>query len=270
MRDVLELFRYFVDKRYSTIGGTLVYFFIMSVTPFLFWLTLIVGNVSLEQIMSNELFSAVEPLISYLNESATSATSGAGIILIITSLWSSTSFFYHLRKSGEIIYDFSGSRGGVKLRIRSAGVVFLTIIIVAGAAATPVFGSGVLKNIMPEVLAEIISLVFLILFAFFIAYLLNVFACPYRLSFEDTVGGVTFTVLLWIVFASAFTVYLKYANPQKLYGAVAAVIVFMLWCYLMMNSLVIGIIYNRKYSGKLEGNALINKNPTAKRWVWEA
>ena len=58
--------------------------------------------------------------------------------------------------------------------------------------------------------------------------------------------GVFLTVTLWIIFAVGFSFYLKFANPQRLYGAIAAVIVFLLWCYLMVNSLVIGIIYNRK------------------------
>ncbi|MCM1439133.1 MAG: YihY/virulence factor BrkB family protein [Roseburia sp.] len=246
MRKVLEEFRYFSDKRFSTLAGTLAYFFLMSVTPFLFWLALIVGEVDLSAFTDNEIFAAVAPVLEYLQTSAQGATGGAGIILLVTSLWSSTNFFYHLRRSGEIIYDNKIKKGGLSLRFSSLLAVFASLILIAFAAALPFLGAGVLQNIMPKWVASVISVAFLMLAAFFIAYLLNVFACPYDIGFENTVPGVFLTVMLWLVFAVGFSVYLRFANPQRLYGAVAAVIVFLLWCYLMVNSLIIGVIYNRK------------------------
>ncbi len=260
MRDVLELYRYFSDRRYSTIAGTLVYFLLMSVTPFLFWLALLAGDVDFSGFISHGLFTAVEPLINYLQSAASNAAGSAGAILIITSLWSSTNFFYHLRKSGEIVYGYEERRSGLRLRLWSVLVVFLTIILFAAAAAVPLFGTAALETIMPTAVAEVISTVFLVLFAFIVAYLLNVFACPYKLEFGDTAGGVLLTVLLWLTFALAFTIYLNFAQPQKLYGAIAAIIVFLLWCYLMMNSLVIGIIYNGRYSGRITKRKLLQKS----------
>ena len=249
MRELWEQYKYISDKRYSTLSGTLVYFLILSVTPFFFLLTLFVGDVDFSAVISHELFSAVAPVIEYLQQSAREATGSAGIILALTSLWSSTNFFYHLRRSGEIIYG-SGVKEGIKLRLTSLLAVFLTIIIVAAATAVPFLSYAVLMNIMPPAVAEAISLAFITMAAFFVAYLLNIFACPYRLGFGRASGGVFLTVILWIVFAVGFKIYLQFSNPQKLYGAVAAIIVFLLWCYLMVNSLVIGIIYNGK---NLEG-----------------
>lgn len=246
MRKVVEEIKYFSDKRFSTLAGTLVYFLLMSVTPFLFWLVLLVGEIDLSALDDSEIFSAVTPVLEYLQASATSATTGAGIILLATSLWSSTNFFYHLRRSGEIIYDSRLKKGGLSLRLSSLLAVFATILLIAFAAAVPFLGLGVLATIMPVWLAQCISIVFLTMSAFFIALLLNVFACPYNIGFENTVPGVLLTVALWLIFAVGFTVYLRFSEPQRLYGAVAAIIVFILWCYLMVNSLVIGIIYNRK------------------------
>lgn len=248
MRKVVEEIKYFSDKRFSTLAGTLVYFLLMSVTPFLFWLALIVGEIDFSFLEDAEIFAAIAPVIQYLQTSARGATGGAGIVLLITSLWSSTNFFYHLRRSGEIIYDNRLKKGGLSLRFSSLLAVFATIVLIAFAAAVPFLGLGVLASIMPEWLAQCISIIFLTMSAFFIALLLNIFACPYNLGFENTVPGVFLTVALWLVCAVGFTVYLRFANPQRLYGAVAAVIVFLLWCYLMVNSLVIGIIYNRKNS----------------------
>lgn len=41
-----------------------------------------------------------------------------------------------------------------------------------------------------------------------------------------------------------FTIYLRLGNMQKLYGAVALFIVFLLWLYLLMICFVIGVILN--------------------------
>ncbi len=257
MFSIVDEIKYFADKRFSTLSGTLVYFLLMSVTPFLFWLTLLAGNVDLSFITSHAIFSAVEPVIEYLQTAAKSATGGAGIILILTTLWSSTNFFYHLRRSGEIIYGVEFQRGGLKLRVYSIFIVLAVILALSLIAVVPIFSAAFLEEIMPSSVAEVISTVFLIMFAFIAAYLLNVFACPYKMRFDEVAAGVLLTVTLWVLCAVGFSIYLNFASPQKLYGAIAALIVFLLWCYLMVNSLVIGIIYNGKYALKFERKSLI-------------
>lgn len=246
MRYFRELYKYFSDKRFSTIAGTLVYFLLMSVTPFLFWLALIVGNIDFSSLTGNVLFSAIVPVLNELKTSAESATGSAGIILIATSLWSSTNFFYHLRRSGEIIYDKTVRRSGWRLRLASLLNVFVALLLIAAIAAVPLLNYNVLDFIMPSYIANIISLSFMTMFALFTAYLLNMFASPYKLHFETVMPGSLLTTSLWLLCAMGFTVYLRFANPQKLYGAVAAIIVFLLWCYIMINSLVLGIIYNSR------------------------
>lgn len=247
MRYFTQLYKYFSDKRFSTISGTLVYFLLMSVAPFMFWLALIAGSVDLSSLTSNQLFAAVTPVLNYLKTSAEGATGSAGVILILTSLWSSTNFFYHLRRSGEIIYDKNVKRGGLRLRLTSLLIVFATLLLLAAAATVPFLNYSVLDFIMPTAVANTISIVFLSMFAVFVAYLLNLFACPYKLDFYSAMPGSLLTTALWLICAAGFTIYLQFANPQKLYGAIAAIIVFLLWCYVMINSLVIGIIYNSRY-----------------------
>lgn len=239
--------KYYSDKRFTTLSGTLVYFLLMSVTPFLFWLALIVGEVDLSNYLPETFFQAIQPVITALQEAAQAATGSATIILLLTSLWSSTNFFYHLRRSGEIIFAPDIKVSAIRLRLSSLFAVFAILLIAALAAVTPFVGINVLENIMPRLLAEAITITFLTMFAYFASYFLNVFACPYKLSYAEASGGALLTVILWILCAIGFSIYLRFSNPQRLYGAITAVIVFLLWCYLMVNSLVIGLIYNAKY-----------------------
>lgn len=246
MRKIIQGVKYYTDRRFTTLSGTLVYFLLMSVTPFLFSVALIVGNVDLSGIISAEIFSAIQPVLEYLQQSANNATVGASVVLAVTSLWSSTNFFYHLRRSGEIIFAPEMRSKGLKLRFFSLMAVLGGIMLVALIATVPFIGYGVLENIMPSYLAEIITITFISTLAFVTSYFLNVFACPYRLFYDEACGGAILTLILWIIFGVGFSVYLRFANIQKLYGAVTAVIIFLLWCYLMINSLVIGMIYNAK------------------------
>ncbi len=249
MGSIVRQLKYYSDKRFTTLSGTLVYFLLMSITPFLFLVALIAGNVDLSGIISNDLFSAVQPFLDYLQESANNATGSAGFVLALTSLWSSTNFFYHLRRSGEIIFAPEIKSNGLRLRMSALMAVFGIIALVTLIAAMPFIGSNVLDNIMPRYLSEAITITFITMFAYFTSYFLNVFACPYKLSYEEAAGGAMLTLILWITFAVGFSVYMRFANIQRLYGAVTTVVVFLLWCYLMINSLVIGLIYNGKHIG---------------------
>lgn len=241
---VAATIKFYSDRKFSTIAGTLVYFLLMSIAPFTLWLTLVFGNVDVERFFSLELFESVSPVLRYMKQSAESAVSGAGIIFLLTTLYSSTNFFYHLRRSGEIIYGTRRVKGGIKLRIVSLLLMLATIVLVALTAAISVLGTNLLNLIFPNLVSEIISLVFIAALAFFVVIILNLFACPYKLKISEVLTGSLLTTVLWLVFAVGFGVYANFANPERLYGKIAALIIFLLWCYVMMSCFVIGMIKN--------------------------
>lgn len=247
---VIKQYKYYSDKRYSTIAGTLVYFLLMSITPFMLWLTLVLGSMDLEGILSHEIFVGISPLLQYLKESAESAAGGAGIILLITSLYSSTNFFYHLRRSGEIIYGSRRVKGGIRLRIISLFLIIAVIALFAVLTGLTVVGTRFLELLIPPVLSDALSCMFMTAVAFAVALVLNLFACPYKMKVKEALSGSLLTTALWLIFAMGFTVYLSFANPERLYGKIASVIIFLLWCYMMMNCFVVGMINNGSFVNK--------------------
>ena len=257
MRKVLQLFRYFSDKRFSTIAGTIVYFLLMSIAPFILWLTLVCGNVDIERFISHELFDSVSPFLRYLKSSAESAAGGAGIIFLLTTLYSSTNFFYHLRRSGELIYNSSRVKGGLKLRLASVVLIFAAIFLFAVLGGVLVVGSRILDRLLPFYLSDLVLCTFLTASAFAVILVLNLFACPYKLKLFDAVPGSLLTTALWLVFLIGFSVYTQFANPEKLYGRIASLIIFLVWCYAMMSCFVIGIIYNGMFKTKKEYKTLL-------------
>lgn len=247
MRKILGVIRYYSDRRFSTLAGTLVYFLLMSIAPFILWLTLVFGNVEVDKILSHKIIENVSPFLRYLKNSAESAASGPGIVLLVTSLYSSTNFFYHLKRSGEIVYDAQRLKGGVKLRLFSLGCIAAAIILVAFIAAVSFVGTKLLDSYLPYYISDLISSIFLTALAFFVAILLNLIACPYKIKISEALCGSLLTTALWLACLIGFGIYTQFADPEKLYGKIASLILFLLWCYIMMSCFVIGMINNGKH-----------------------
>ena len=253
---VKQTIKYYTDKRFSTIAGTLVYFLLMSITPFMLWLTLVMGNIDVSRFLNHRLLEGASPILRYLKSSAESAADGAGvsgtggisIIFLATSLYSSTNFFYHLRRSGEIIYEASDTKSGLRLRLMSIGLICAAIISIALVAAVSVIGTAFTEKFLPVWLSNSISLIFITALMFGTAVILNIFACPQKLKLANAAVGSLLTTALWLIIGAGFGVYLKFASPEKLYGKIASLIVFLLWCYVMMCCFVVGMINNGKFA----------------------
>ena len=252
MNKIIRIYKYFSDRRFSTIAGTLVFFLLMSIAPFTLWLTLVCGNVDVERFLSHELFNAVSPFLRVLKSSAESAVGGAGVSFLITTLYSSTNFFYHLRRSGEIIYNCPRVKGGLRLRFASLLLIFGIFLVAAVLTATSVAGSWLLEKFLPIYIADSITCLVVTAAAFAVALILNIFACPYKLKASEALPGSLLTTALWLIFVAGFNIYTVFANPEKLYGKIAALVIFLLWCYIMMNCFVIGVIYNGTLKTKRE------------------
>lgn len=231
-------------KKYSTIAGTLVYFFITSAVPFCFWLTLLFGKaVDYETVLNLKIFSGFEKLVSYIVENAASATNDVSVVLLATTLYSSTNLFYHIRRSGELIYSYDGG-SGLKVRIAALALMFLVIIAMAVIIAFFSAAYYFINKYFGATSAETALYCFLPCAAFLFALILNLYICPFRLKLSEALAGALITTALWSVSAIAFRAYLLFANAERLYGAVSAAVVFLLWLYVMMNCFVIGVIFN--------------------------
>ena len=76
---VRSAYGYLASKKYTTLAGTMAFFLVLSIVPFLFWLTLIFGrlNIDYDQIFDLEIFAGIRDFLFYLRDSAKSATVGA-------------------------------------------------------------------------------------------------------------------------------------------------------------------------------------------------
>ena len=229
-------------KKYTTIAGTLVFFLIMSIMPLSFWLTLVVGRLPIDmgKILSLGVFGSVKNVLEYVRQEASNATAGASLILIFTTLYSATNLFYQMRRSGEIIYDYHRKKEG--LRIRLSALILLIIVMAASVIFLLLFalGSFLFSRILPYRWERLVDYALLIVMAFLLSMLLNMYICPYKEKIGSFLPGATITVIAWIMAIIGFSAYLKISNMSKLYGALSTVIVFLLWLYVLMICFIVG------------------------------
>ena len=233
-------------KKYNTIAGTLVFFLIMSIVPFSFWMTLIIGRLPIDtgRVLSLSVFDSVKDILLYVQKEATNATASASVILIFTTLYSSTNLFYQMRRSGEIIYDFHRERQGLRLRV---GALVLLIIVMASVVTFLLIfaiGSFLFSRLLSGWWAQLADYLLLTAVAFFLVLLLNMYICPYKTSVRNFLFGTVITVVAWVGAVIGFSVYLRISNVNRLYGALSTIIVFLLWLYILMICFVVGVILN--------------------------
>lgn len=234
------------ERKYTTVAGTLVFFLIMSLVPFSFWLVLLFGSAGLhvDEILSLKIFDWAKDLLLFLGENAAGATTQVSVFFLITTLWSSTSFFYHLRRSGEILYDYRRNKRGWRVRLGAVLLTFCVLLFFAAAGGILVW-VNYFARLLPRPFFYLSVYPVLLVLGFFAAWLLNHYVCPYRCKPLDTALGSFYTALAWLAASLAFSLYLRFSNQERLYGALSLVIVFLLWLYWMMICFTAGVVYNR-------------------------
>ena len=233
-------------KKYTTIAGTLVFFLIMSIVPLSFWLTLLIGKLPIDtdEILALPIFESVKDVFLFVQREAANATTGASVILIFTTLYSSTNLFYQMRRSGELIYDVHPKRQGLKLRL---GALILMVIVMATVVVFLLLfalGSFLFSRILSKMWERIADYTLLAAVAFLLVLLLNMYICPHKAKMKTFLPGTLITVIAWVGAVIGFSVYLKISNMTQLYGALSTIIVFLLWLYILMICFIVGVIFN--------------------------
>lgn len=233
-------------KKYTTIAGTLVFFLIMSIIPLSFWVSLVIGKLSItaDEILALPIFDSVKDMFFFVQREARSATAGASLLLICTTLYSSTTLFYQMRRSGELIYDEHPKRQGLRVRLSALVLLFIVMATVMFFLSVFAMGSYLFSRVLSKGWEIPADYLLLVTVSFFLVLLLNAYVCPHREHIKLFVPGTALTVGLWVVSVLGFSVYLKLVNMSKLYGALSTLIVFLLWLYILMVCFVIGVIIN--------------------------
>jgi membrane protein len=243
------------------IAGGVAFFGFLSAFPALIATISIYGLVSSPADVTRQIedLSAQLPqeAQSLLKEQLSSIASNSGgalsfglVVSILAALWSASGGVGNLITAINIAYDEVDARGAVKSKLMSLGMTLAAIVFVlitfTLVAVVPSVIEALPLGVVGTVLAQVVRW----------GLLLGVFtgslAVLYRIAPDRdnpklrwvSLGSVIVTVI-WVVVSVGFSIYVdNFGSYDKTYGAIAGVIVLMLWLYLTCFLILLGAEIN--------------------------
>jgi membrane protein len=243
------------------IAGGVAFFGFLSIFPALIALISIYGLVASPESVARQ----VENLSKQLPDSAaglikdqlTSIVDNSGsalsislVISILGALWSASGGIGNLITAVNLAYDEVEARGFIKLKLTSlaltlGGIVFV-LVTFGLVAVVPVVITALPLGVVGTVLAQIATwVVLLAVFAGALAVLYRVAPDRDAPRFRWVSLGAVVVTVIWAAVSVGFALYVNnFGSYDKTYGAIAGVIVLMLWLYLTCYLVLLGAEIN--------------------------
>ena len=247
----------------TDLAAALTYYAVLAIFPAIIALVSILGLIGP---------SVTQPLIQNLGKVApgpaqhifTGAIQGlqqsrgaAGVIFIVGiagALWSASGYIAAFMRASNTIYDIEEGRPFfVTIPVRLI-VTLVVILLLAISAVAVVITGGLAKQVGNLVgvggtavtVWDIAKWPVLVLFVSFIFSILY-WASPNvkHAGFRWLSPGGVFAVVVWLVVSGAFALYVaNFSSYNKTYGALAGVIIFLVWLWLSNTALLLGAEFN--------------------------
>jgi membrane protein len=255
--------REFRADNLTDLAAALTYYAVLAIFPALIALVSILGLIG---------HSATQPLIQNLDKLAPGparqivigaihglqkSRGSAGILFIVGivgALWSASGYISAFMRASNTIYDVEEGRPfWLTIPVRLLVTLVVMVLLAISAFAVVVTG-GLAKQVGNLVgvggtavtvwdIAKWPILVLVVCFIFAILY----WASPNvkHPGFKWLSPGGVFAVLVWLIASAIFALYVaNFSSYNKTYGALAGVIIFLVWLWLSNTALLLGAEFN--------------------------
>jgi membrane protein len=249
------------EHNIALLAAGVAFFAFLSLFPALIALVTLVGLVAdpgqiTEQVRSFTvgLPQASQQLVSEQLTAITQSSGGAltvGLVVsLLVALWSASSGTSNLMMAVNLAYDEKEKRGFLKLRgvalLLTLGAVVFLVVTLALIAVVPVVLNAVPLGPVETVVAEVVRwmlLLALVVVGLAVLYRVAPDRNPAKLRWV-TLGSVV-GALLWLLGSAGFSLYVNFfGDYNKTYGAVAGVIVLLLWLFVTCYVVLLGAEIN--------------------------
>ena len=241
------------------LAGGVAFFAFLALFPALIALLTLYGLVSSPQQVADQLAAAsallpasAQPLVvDQLGAIASGSGGSLGVGLVVSllaALYSASSGTQYLINAVNVAYDETETRGFLKLRgtalAMTLGAVLFVVVTVALVAVAPVLLDPL--PLVGRVLAQVARWTLLL------GLVVVALAVVYRIApdrdaprFRWVSPGALVSTLLWLAGSVLFSLYINnFGSYNKTYGALAGVVVLMLWLYLTAYIVLLGAEIN--------------------------
>jgi len=268
----LAVYREVKRTRVFNVAAGLSYYFLLSLFPLLILLATLLGDLPIPNLFNQamDLASRFVPseamgLVRKILESVL-APSRKGLLSlgVLGTLWAASGGFSSMIDALDIAYDSKTSRPMLKQRLLAVALTFMTGGLMALAMLLTLVGNRA---------GHFLGNLFHLSYAFDVAWpfirwgiivscivlsmeILYFFGPNVKQRFKHTLPGALVGTVLWILISEAVSVYIShFANYNKTYGTIGAVIALMFWLYVSSIAILVGAELNSELL-KAEGKKL--------------
>ena len=185
-----------------------------------------------------------------LTQTSGGALTWSLVISILLALWSASSGTSSVMTAINIAYDEQESRNFVKLRgtalLLTIGAIIFVLLTLALVAVVPAVLNALALGTFINVIVQVIR------WALLVVLIIVALAVVYRLApdrdapqFKWTSVGAVVAAVLWVIASLGFSLYVNnFGSYNKTYGALAGVVVLLLWLYLTSYIILLGAEIN--------------------------
>lgn len=253
-----------LDHDTLSYGGSLTYFLILSIFPFLISL---INAINFSGILDPEYLYGLldvlpgeiqEIIRNFLNELHMSSSGSFLTISFVAGLFTASTAVFKLMKIINQSYGFVESRGFLAQRLMALFFTLALILMIFLLVLTQIFGQIIYVNIMSYLGIENASfdkIWSIAKNAIPLAYMLVTFVLLYKFSpsksrenmitIKSVLPGSIFATLGLIIASSGFNFYVSSFGKYSItYGSLGGIIVFLIWLYLLSTITLVGAEIN--------------------------
>ena len=234
-----RVYHFIMDKKIPTLASAIAFNLIMNGGSFLFLFIILSGlfsNSFQELILNTVEEGKLKDLISYFFDYQTNIS--YSILLVITSLYSASSLYYHLIGIMEFITETT-IPVPVSKRILAIGITIAYL-----------FGLNLITLLATELILLfhyiyiLLSLLLLLIIFIITIYVIQVVSL-HTFQIKKLYRGILFTTAYFILFTTGFILYLKlFSNFKIVYGILSFFIILFFYLYILCIGVLLGINLN--------------------------
>lgn len=206
------------------------------------------------QDLAGALPQEAQPLVAGTLQSLTApegTTLGVGLaVSVLVALWTASGGTSNLMTAVNLAYDEEESRGFLRLRATALaltlGAIVFVLLALTLVAVVPVFIDALALGTVGTVAAQVVR------WALLVGVVVTALAVVYRVApdrdsprFRWVSPGAVVATALWVLGSVAFSLYVNnFGSYNATYGALAGVVVLMLWLYLTAYIVLLGAEIN--------------------------
>jgi membrane protein len=236
-------------------AAELAFYFLLAFFPLLIFLLSVLGFwPEAQQLLVKYLAQAMPPeatelMRSWVKNVASQSSGGLLSFSLLASLWAASSGLSALMGVLNVAYEVEEGRPWWKARLVAIGLVLALTVFVLGGALLIIFGDKLaawlagwfgLGAVFTTVWPYVDYLIGLVLLTFGIG-VIYYYAPNVDLSWRWLTPGAIFAVVMAVLASLLFSLYLNYGpGYSATYGSLGAVVVLMLWLYLLSLAIFMG------------------------------